>query len=155
FFISRRSGAVAGANPWNADTLEWSIASPPPVYNFLHIPVVSSLNAVWDAAPDQPYVVGMRFDKREVLVTKTLDADPDHREELPDHSIWPFIVAVTTTIGLIGAIFYAWMFTVGTILTGIAGIGWFWPKKEEVEDEKRQERSGAGTPAPAMEAARD
>src|SRR6059058_5881764 len=62
FAISRRSGALAGPNPWNADTLEWSIASPPPSYNYLHIPVVSGPNAIWDAAPNQPYVTGMRFD---------------------------------------------------------------------------------------------
>jgi cytochrome c oxidase subunit I+III len=130
FAISRRSGAMAGANPWNADTLEWSVASPPPVYNFLHLPVVSGLSAVWDAAPDQPYVVGMRFDKREIVVTKTLDAEPDHREELPGHSIWPFVLALTSTIGLIGSIFQAWWFTVGAILSAVPLIGWFWPKKE-------------------------
>ena len=147
FAISRRSGVVAGANPWNADTLEWSISSPPPVYNFLHIPVVSGANAVWDAAPDQPYVTGMRFDRREVLVTKTLDAEPDHREEMPAHSIYPFILALTTTLGLAGSIFYAWWFVVGMILTTIAGIGWFWPSKEDVREELRREM--------AMEAVRD
>ena len=147
FAISRRSGVVAGANPWNADTLEWSISSPPPVYNFLHIPVVSGANAVWDAAPDQPYVTGMRFDRREVLVTKTLDAEPDHREEMPAHSIYPFILALTTTLGLAGSIFYAWWFVVGMILTTIAGIGWFWPSKEDVREELRREM--------AMEGARD
>ncbi len=140
FALSRRSGAIAGANPWNADTLEWSVSSPPPVYNFLHIPVVSGLNAIWDAAPDQPYVTGMAFDKREILVTKTLDAEPDHREELPAHSIWPFVLALTTTLALAGSIFYAWWFTVGAILTGLAGIGWFWPTKEEVREELIRER---------------
>src|SRR5205823_3337785 len=73
FAISRRSGALAGANPWYADTLEWSVASPPPAYNFLHIPVVSGPNAVWNAAPDQPYVTGLSFEKRQILVTKVLD----------------------------------------------------------------------------------
>src|SRR5437764_9288637 len=103
FAVSRRGGVAAGMNPWNADSLEWSIASPPPVYNFLHIPVVSGPNAVWDAAPDQPYVTGMRFDKRELLVPRTLDAEPDHREEIPGHSRAPFFLAVTTSFGLIGS----------------------------------------------------
>src|SRR5207245_10622047 len=135
FAVSRRDGALAGANPWNADTLEWSIASPQPVYNYLHVPVVSGVNAVWDAAPDQPYVTGMRFDKREVLVTKTLDAEPDHREELPGHSIWPFVLALTTTVALAGSIFYAWWFTVGAILSAVPLVGWFWPKKEVAGDQ--------------------
>ena len=77
----------------------------------------------------------MRFDKREILITKTLDADPDHREELPAHSIFPFILAMTTTLGLAGSIFYAWWFTIGAILTGLAGVGWFWPSEEEVREE--------------------
>src|ERR1051325_5476363 len=34
------TGPIAGDNPWNADTLEWATSSPPPVYNFLHLPVV-------------------------------------------------------------------------------------------------------------------
>ena len=33
-----------------------------------HIPVVSGPNAIWDAAPDQPYVVGIRSDIRELPV---------------------------------------------------------------------------------------
>src|SRR6266498_2232070 len=77
FAVHRRRGALAGPNPWSGDTLEWSVASPPPAYNFVHFPTVAGLNAVWDAAPDQPYVTGMRFDKREILVTKALDAEPD------------------------------------------------------------------------------
>jgi cytochrome c oxidase subunit I len=32
----------AAANPWNARGLEWQVSSPPPPYNFEHIPVVLS-----------------------------------------------------------------------------------------------------------------
>src|SRR5205085_10631218 len=39
---SRKSGAVAGSNPWNASTLEWSVESPPPDYNYVYIPTVQS-----------------------------------------------------------------------------------------------------------------
>ncbi len=35
-------GPVAGPNPWRAQTLEWQIASPPPVENFEHLPVVTA-----------------------------------------------------------------------------------------------------------------
>jgi cytochrome c oxidase subunit I+III len=130
--MSARSGVLAGANPWGADSLEWAVPSPPPHYNFVHIPVVNSVNPIWDALPDQPYVTGMSYTEREILVTKVLDAEPDHREELPKESIWPFILGLTTTAGLTGAIFFAWWFTIGSILSGIALIGWFWPKREEV-----------------------
>jgi len=126
FAVSRSRGAVAGANPWGADTLEWATASPVPHYNFLHLPTVAGPNALWDAAPDQPYVAGLRLDKREVLITRVLDAEPEHVEELPEHSIWPFLTTLVVTFGLIGAIFYAWYFTAGLVLAGIALICWYW-----------------------------
>src|SRR5205823_692554 len=54
---SLRAGAVAGPNPWNAGTLEWNTTSPPPCYNFLHLPTVNGRETLWDAAPNQPVVV--------------------------------------------------------------------------------------------------
>ena len=41
-FISLVRGKKAEADPWDGQTLEWSIPSPPPVYNFAAIPVVGS-----------------------------------------------------------------------------------------------------------------
>ncbi len=34
-------------DPWNGRTLEWSIPSPPPFYNFAIIPVVNERDAFW------------------------------------------------------------------------------------------------------------
>src|SRR5262249_29849674 len=34
------SGALAGNDPWDGRTLEWTIPSPPPHYNFAQIPIV-------------------------------------------------------------------------------------------------------------------
>jgi len=48
-------GPIAGDDPWNAWTLEWSATSPPPSYNFEHIPVVRSRRPLWDLKhPDDP-----------------------------------------------------------------------------------------------------
>jgi cytochrome c oxidase subunit 1 len=47
-FRSLRSGAIAGNDPWGAATLEWSIPSPPPDYNFAEIPTVTSRYPLWD-----------------------------------------------------------------------------------------------------------
>jgi len=41
-------GPVAGADPWDAWTLEWSTSSPPPSYNFVAIPSVDSRRPLWD-----------------------------------------------------------------------------------------------------------
>lgn len=48
FFISLKSGKVAGNDPWNAFTLEWDTSSPPKKYNFLEIPVVRSRRPMYD-----------------------------------------------------------------------------------------------------------
>jgi cytochrome c oxidase subunit I len=48
-------GPVAGPDPWDAWTLEWSTASPPPVYNFAVTPTVESRRPLWDLQhPDDP-----------------------------------------------------------------------------------------------------
>jgi cytochrome c oxidase subunit 1 len=65
---SRRSGVRAGPNPWGAPTLEWSIPSPPPVYNFAKIPRVTSRYPLWDAthgaAPEHPASPSVGADER-------------------------------------------------------------------------------------------
>lgn len=40
-------GELAGRDPWDARTLEWSIPNPPPVYNFKETPHVHSLDDWW------------------------------------------------------------------------------------------------------------
>jgi len=45
---SLQKGAIAGSDPWNAWTLEWSTPSPPPSYNFATIPEVRSRRPLWD-----------------------------------------------------------------------------------------------------------
>lgn len=37
----------SGGDPWNGRTLEWSIPSPPPLYNFAVIPTVNQLDPLW------------------------------------------------------------------------------------------------------------
>jgi cytochrome c oxidase subunit 1 len=54
-------GRVAGRNPWGARTLEWTIDSPPPYYNFKKIPIV----------------FGRPYDYTEPLPYQNLDHDVD------------------------------------------------------------------------------
>jgi cytochrome c oxidase subunit 1 len=54
-FRSYYKGEIAGNDPWNAWTLEWSTTSPPPDYNFATIPVVRSARPLWDLKhPEDP-----------------------------------------------------------------------------------------------------
>jgi cytochrome c oxidase subunit 1 len=53
--ISYWKGARAGKDPWDAWTLEWSVSSPPPAYNFATIPTVGSRRPLWDLKhPEDP-----------------------------------------------------------------------------------------------------
>jgi cytochrome c oxidase subunit 1 len=54
-YRSSRSGQTAGSDPWDAWTLEWTTASPPPDYNFAVLPVVKSRRPLWDLKhPEDP-----------------------------------------------------------------------------------------------------
>jgi cytochrome c oxidase subunit 1 len=45
---SLKVGRKSGDDPWDAFTLEWDTASPPPKYNFLELPVVRSRRPFFD-----------------------------------------------------------------------------------------------------------
>ncbi len=47
-FISLRAGKPAGDDPWEANTLEWATSSPPPPYNFDHLPEIRSERPLFD-----------------------------------------------------------------------------------------------------------
>jgi cytochrome c oxidase subunit 1 len=47
--VSLRNGKVASDDPWEANTLEWATTSPPPAYNFDHLPEIRSERPVFDA----------------------------------------------------------------------------------------------------------
>ena len=126
---SYRYGAFAGDNPWNADTLEWATTSPPPVYNFADIPIVEGRHPMWQRSTPPPVVVGVRADRREVLVTDVMDAEPAHLDEFPEPSIWPFLAAVATSAMFVASIFTPWAIVYGSIPILFTLLGWFWPKE--------------------------
>jgi cytochrome c/quinol oxidase subunit I len=126
-----RAGAIAADNPWAAGTLEWATTSPPPPENFRHLPTVGGRYPLWDNPPNQPVVVGLRPDVRDVLVTRVLDATPDHRVEFPTPSSWPFWTALATSALFIGSIFTAKAVVWGALPLFVALTGWFWPKSAD------------------------
>lgn len=44
---NRKNNRDLTGDPWNARTLEWSVPSPPPIYNFAITPVVDQLDPLW------------------------------------------------------------------------------------------------------------
>jgi cytochrome c oxidase subunit 1 len=122
-------GAIAGPDPWNAASFEWATSSPPPVYNFEHIPVCESPTPLWDASGALPVVTGLRVDEKEALLTTVVAATPDLREPIPAASLWPLIAAIATAFLFVCSIFSPWAVAVGAVPATIALIAWFWPKE--------------------------
>jgi cytochrome c oxidase subunit 1 len=132
---SFRRGAVAGDNPWNASTLEWATASPPPSYNFERIPVVKHRDPLWADGEILPVVAGLSAESRQVLLTSLAEAEPQIREASPEPSIWPLLTAIATTVFFIGSIFTPWAVLWGTPPMAITLIGWFWPTGSREDEE--------------------
>jgi cytochrome c oxidase subunit I+III len=156
---SARRGRLAGDDPWASDTLEWGTSSPPPPFNFRDPPTVSSRHPLWTRATSEPIVRGLRDDRSEVLVTRLLDAEPDHRTELPGPTLWPLWVALGTGVMFVVAIFTPWGIVIGGVLTGAALVGWYWPRvpfKEELAPEQpRSSRLDSAEVAARNEARRE
>jgi cytochrome c oxidase subunit 1 len=126
--VSLYRGAVAPANPWDASTLEWATSSPPPPYNFAHVPVVESRTPLWDETGALPVITGLRVDEKETLLTTVVAATPDLREPVPEPSLWPFIAAIAVGVMFVTSIFSPWAVLVGAVPIAIALAAWFWPK---------------------------
>nr|WP_050385538.1 cytochrome c oxidase subunit I [Bradyrhizobium pachyrhizi] len=132
---SLRRGMPANDNPWDASTLEWATASPPPPQNFDRIPVVTHRDPLWADPNILPVIAGLSAERREVLLTSLADAEPQIREASPEPSIWPLLTAIATTIFFIGSIFTPWAVVWGTPPMAITLIGWFWPTGSKEDEE--------------------
>ncbi|HEU4993913.1 MAG TPA: cytochrome c oxidase subunit I [Gemmatimonadaceae bacterium] len=90
--VSMRRGVRAGNDPWGGPTLEWSIPSPPPDYNFAAIPTVTSRYPLWEHhAPGTSDIPRTISDQR-VPTAKELGIP------MPNPSIKPLFVALFMTL---------------------------------------------------------
>ncbi|MBO9560266.1 MAG: cytochrome c oxidase subunit I [Caulobacter sp.] len=124
--VSLRRGKVAGDNPWEASSLEWATSSPPPIYNFLRIPVVTGREPLWEG-DKLPVMSGLGETERESLCVSIVEAEPDIRQKSAPPTVWPLLAAIATTVLFIGSIFHEWAVVWGAIPVAITLCGWFWP----------------------------
>ncbi len=125
---SRKSGAVAGNNPVGCGQPGMGCQFPA---GRLQLRISSrSWNRfppMWVPREDRAFVTGLRNDRREVLVTTLMDAEPHHRYVLPGSSIWPFVDGnLTVSIGFVGSVFNPWYIISGSCspsLRCLAGSG--------------------------------
>ncbi|HVA58239.1 MAG: cytochrome c oxidase subunit I [Gemmatimonadaceae bacterium] len=115
FVRSRKKGAVAGHNPWNAPSLEWSLPSPPPDYNFATIPTVSSRYPLWDHKGNVPEF----HDGDRIKTAKELGIP------MPFPTIKPLFTALFMTLMFSGLLFIHknnWPMAYTFIFGGAAGM---------------------------------
>jgi cytochrome c oxidase subunit I len=146
FFVnvlkSLRVGAKASANPWDAPTLEWSVPSPPPAYNFAVIPTVASRHPLWESRLEEGGTLsslerGLLLDQgKETIATSALDAQPDMILEMPEDSYAPVVLTVGMSVLFVGLLLRNWI-TVGVGAVIVAGgiLAWLWPSRELRERE--------------------
>jgi cytochrome c oxidase subunit I len=141
--VSRRGGRLAGPNPWDAATLEWSTVSPPPPYNFAVIPIVGSRHPLWEDRLDESagrssLVRGLALDRgKESLATTGLDAQPEAILKMPEDSITPLLLALALTVVFSGLLAHSWWIAAAG---GIAGLlvllAWLWPSAQLGQSEE-------------------
>ncbi len=129
--VSLFRGEVAGENPFEGDTLEWSTTSPPPPYNYAVIPTVSSPYPMWDK--DDREADNQRLDRGEGLLelghqtpaTTAQDAILDEILKMPSHSIWPPVSALTlASVFAMLLLGHYWIALGFGVLGGLTLIGW-------------------------------
>ncbi len=135
-YISRKKGEDAGANPWQATTLEWLCDSPPDTFNHRHIPTANKLSPLrgWEDTSDYPCVSGIRADRREVLITTVIEAKPQGVCIMPKPSYWPFAAAMAVGFGFLGFMFKPILFVIGFFTTFLCIVGWLWPRKPWLDE---------------------
>lgn len=100
-------------DPWNGRTLEWSVASPAPLYNFAVLPTVHEIDAFW-ATKEQHIAEGH-------VHPKDLHFQPIH---MPKNTAAGFVIAIFSGIMGFALVWYMWIPALvgflGVIITMIA-----------------------------------
>jgi cytochrome c oxidase subunit 1/cytochrome c oxidase subunit I+III len=122
------SGPPAGPDPWWANTLEWSTSSPPPPYNFAHIPVVRSADPGWDGLSGPSELV--LPEGHQTPATMPLDADPAAALEMPSESLVPLVAAAAIALVCAGLIAdLGWLAIAAGVATAVTLAFWHGPRE--------------------------
>ncbi|MCH2304524.1 MAG: cytochrome c oxidase subunit I [SAR202 cluster bacterium] len=101
-------GEKASGDPWDARTLEWSISSPPPEYNFAVIPTIEYRDDWWEKK----------------MLGKTSEEITSDDVHLPQPSYWPFIASLGLLVAGFGIILSIPVAILGASITMIGVYAW-------------------------------
>ena len=122
-------GAPAGPDPWHGPTLEWTVPSPPPEYNFATIPTVTSAYPNWtdDVPPSLALDVGHKQ-----RVSSLIDGWTTEIAEMPHSSPWPITFALCLSLLFTLLVIQKFMFAaIVAVLIALTLVGWHSKEPEE------------------------
>jgi cytochrome c oxidase subunit 1 len=110
--VSRRHGETAGNDPWDGRTIEWSIPSPPPEYNFVEIPEIQARDDFWHykyTEDDDGMLVPLPAGGADNAASTRAAAEhaEGHHIHMPSPSIYPLVVALALPILGYAAVFHS------------------------------------------------
>ena len=138
WIFSKRNGEKAPFDPWDARTIEWTIPSPTPVWNFSKAPEVKSLDDFWHAKyeeDEEGRAVRKESADQMLLDLEEEGLNPTENIVLPNPSYFPIVLAAGLPFLGYAVIYKSIpLALVGALLLLIGGFGWGTePLEEEVE----------------------
>jgi cytochrome c oxidase subunit I+III len=138
---SLKFGAPATNDPWQADSLEWSITSPPPCYGWLSLPIVLGRHPLWqnDGSVEveenletlREQMAGQPHNWRGTLVTDAVDSTPQAIQFLPTPTFIPMWTALATVVAAMGILSQAYILSaVGLLVLVVSLCVWLHPKEK-------------------------
>jgi cytochrome c oxidase subunit 1 len=123
--LTKFRGKEAGNDPWDARTLEWSISSPPPHYNFAEIPIVKERDDFWH----HKYAEDESGELVPVVAGGGNGEGAEHHEEhadvhMPDPSYWPLVAAAGLPLIGYGVMFQWALAAIGAVVLLVGIYGW-------------------------------
>jgi cytochrome c oxidase subunit 1 len=125
-----RSPKTASADPWDARTLEWSIPSPPPVYDYAHLPHVHTVDAFWTEKYGPHPRHGRGHEMEDVRARHDNPREPNvpprspEPIHIPSPSWYPFIASLGITVLGYGFIYNHILAVLGLAIAAIAFFAW-------------------------------
>jgi cytochrome c oxidase subunit 1/cytochrome c oxidase subunit I+III len=138
--VSLRRGPIAGPNPWDGPSLEWSTPSPPPSFNFVVIPTIATRHPLWEERMEQGegrsrgeggsrLRDGMLLDHgRETIATDALNGEPEAILKMPGDSYTPLLLTIALTAMFVGMLYHWWWLMLASVAASVAvAVAWLWP----------------------------